>query len=172
MIVLLTHSWRHWRMSVWQPSVPQVLTGQSTWWHFCFDTPFKLQPTAPTITTTTTATTLLSIVPSGTYFSEIQIKLQMFSFKMLFAKRLPFCFILNVLHCNDEHHGVSNLWQFGCLFNSLFWLTWGQLNALPYWPSAKGIHQWPADSLHKGPVMWKGFPCQEAVMSCMLFGCE
>ena len=28
----------------------------------------------------------------------------------------------------------------------------------------KGIHQWPMDSPHKGPVMWKMFPFDDVIM--------
>ena len=30
-----------------------------------------------------------------------------------------------------------------------------------------GIHQWPVDSRHKGPVMWSTFPCLYVIMACM-----
>ena len=33
-----------------------------------------------------------------------------------------------------------------------------------YWPFVRGIHRSPADSPHKGPVMWKAFPCHAIVM--------
>ena len=26
-----------------------------------------------------------------------------------------------------------------------------------------GIHRWPVDSPHKGPVMWKAFPCDDSL---------
>ena len=29
----------------------------------------------------------------------------------------------------------------------------------------RGIHQWPVDSSHKGPVMWKMFPFNNIVMN-------
>ena len=41
----------------------------------------------------------------------------------------------------------------------------GNIIALDYWPFVKGIHWWPVDSLHKGPVMWKVFPCHDVIMT-------
>ena len=34
-----------------------------------------------------------------------------------------------------------------------------------YWPFVRGIHWWPVDSPHKGPVMWKALPCHDVFMS-------
>ena len=31
----------------------------------------------------------------------------------------------------------------------------------------KGLHQWPVDSTHKGPVMQQTFPCHDVIMSDM-----
>ena len=28
----------------------------------------------------------------------------------------------------------------------------------------RGIHRWPANSPHKGPVTWKIFPCHDVIM--------
>ena len=33
-----------------------------------------------------------------------------------------------------------------------------------YWPFVMGIHRWPVDSPHKGPVMWKVFPLCDIIM--------
>ena len=38
--------------------------------------------------------------------------------------------------------------------------------APPYWPFVRGIYWGLVDSLHKGPVMWKSFPCHDAIMAC------
>ena len=32
-----------------------------------------------------------------------------------------------------------------------------------YWPLCEGIHRWPVDSPHKGPVMRKAFPCYDVI---------
>ena len=32
------------------------------------------------------------------------------------------------------------------------------LKAPHYWPFVRGVHRWPVDSPHKGPVMWEAFP--------------
>ena len=31
----------------------------------------------------------------------------------------------------------------------------------------RGIHQWPVNSLHKGPVTWKMFPFDDVIMLCV-----
>ena len=61
---------------------------------------------------------------------------------------------------------VSNHYQLDCLLNNLFRLTTTKENIqIPhYWPFVRGIHQWPVDSPHKGPAMWKTFPCNDMIM--------
>ena len=84
---------------------------------------------------------------------------------------------------SHEGHGISNHWQLNCVFNSLFWprtmkiskllnvlamehddvLTW---KCFPYYcPFVRGIHRWPVDSPHKGPVMRKPLPCRNVIMN-------
>ena len=38
------------------------------------------------------------------------------------------------------------------------------INAPRYRPLVRGIHQWPVNSPHKGPVMWKIFPYDDVIM--------
>ena len=80
---------------------------------------------------------------------------------------------------SHDHHGISIHWQLDCLFNSCpLWYQRkhqstvnftvcstvvhsdikGNIKALDNWPFVNGIHWWPVDSPHKGPVMWKVFP--------------
>ena len=33
-----------------------------------------------------------------------------------------------------------------------------------YWPFVRRIHGSPVNSIHKGPLMWKGFPCNDDVI--------
>ena len=40
------------------------------------------------------------------------------------------------------------------------------IKARHYWPFVRGIHQWPVDSPHKGPVMLKAFPCYDVIIFC------
>ena len=39
--------------------------------------------------------------------------------------------------------------------------------ALHQWSFVKGIHRWPVDSPHMGPVMWKVFSCRYIFMMCI-----
>ena len=41
--------------------------------------------------------------------------------------------------------------------------------ATHHWPDVIGIHRWPKDFLHKGPVIQKTFPCNYAYM-CKWYG--
>ena len=36
---------------------------------------------------------------------------------------------------------------------------------LYYWPFVRGIHWWPVDSPHKGPVMQKTYPCCDRIIN-------
>ena len=52
-----------------------------------------------------------------------------------------------------------------CLFSSLFNLTLkGNIKAPYHWHFLKGIHRWPMDSPHKGPVMRKLFPFHDVII--------
>ena len=84
---------------------------------------------------------ILSIGPLGTNFSEILIRIQTFSFKIMefkmsSAKWHPFCLSLNVLNKKavlaKTHDEV---------------MTWKHF--LYYWPIVKEIHQSPMDSLYQ-----------------------
>ena len=39
-----------------------------------------------------------------------------------------------------------------------------------YWPFVRGIHRWPVDSPHKGPVTWKLFPLDDVIMTIRCMG--
>ena len=41
----------------------------------------------------------------------------------------------------------------------------GCIKAPHHWPFVKGIHWWPVDSPHKGPVMWKVFSYHDINMT-------
>ena len=59
---------------------------------------------------------------------------------------------------SHERHGISNHWQLHCLLNNLFrGKSQENIKFLCYWPLERGIHWWPVDSPHKGPVTWKMF---------------
>ena len=58
---------------------------------------------------------------------------------------------------SQEHHGVSDHWQFDCLFNTPFRLTKKTTAKLCITGSS-------VDSPHKGPVMQKVFPCHDVFL--------
>ena len=88
------------------------------------------------------------------------------------------------------HYNVVSHWLGTCIERSLPSLQWCQISiktfqlafwlfvqlfvqanikesikAPQHWPFVKGIHRWPVDSPHKGPVMWKALPCHDIIMS-------
>ena len=54
-----------------------------------------------------------------------------------------------------ELHVVSNHRSFNYLFNSLCGTTSNKHHSLHYWSFVRGIHRWPVNSPHKGPVTRK-----------------
>ena len=65
-------------------------------------------------------------------------------------------------NCHYSYHnkrdGVSNHQHLDGLLNCLFWRRSKKTsNHLRHWPLMRGIHRWPVDSPHKGPVMQKFF---------------
>ena len=57
------------------------------------------------------------------------------------------------------------IWKFECLVNNLFRLTSKKHKILHYWPIVRGIHWWPMDSPHKGPVTRETFPYHDIMMN-------
>ena len=51
-----------------------------------------------------------------------------------------------------------------CLFNIFFTNKKRNIKARHDWPFVRGIHRWPVDSPHKGPVMRKACPWHDTVM--------
>ena len=60
---------------------------------------------------------------------------------------------------SHELHVIPNCLQLDCLLNCLFNLTKKKRTACALFILCKGIHQFPVDSLHKGPVVQKLFQC-------------
>ena len=62
---------------------------------------------------------------------------------------------------------ISNHWQLDCLFNTLFAPTIKNISKVyitdPLWRESTW---WPIDSLNKGPLMWKAFPCHDIIIPC------
>ena len=66
-----------------------------------------------------------------------------------------------------ELHGVSDHRPLECLFKIVF-KHQRKFKGPHYWPFVNGIHRSPVDSIHKGPVMRKAFPCLDAIMDILL----
>ena len=65
---------------------------------------------------------------------------------------------------HNEHKGVSNHQRFDCLLNRLFTRRSKKTSKLRVTGLCEGIHQWPVNSPHKGPVTRKMFPYDDAIM--------
>ena len=67
-----------------------------------------------------------------------------------------------------QHHIVSNHWPLDCLFNSLSGPISNKYQSTLYWPFVRGIHRWPVNSPHKGPVTRKKLPFDDVIIhSCL-----
>ena len=63
-----------------------------------------------------------------------------------------------------EHHAVSNHRSFNCVFNRLCGPTSEEHQSPHYWPFVRGIHRWPVNSHHKGPLTRKTIPFVDVIM--------
>ena len=66
----------------------------------------------------------------------------------------------NIIMTSHEHHVVSNhvIWLF---VYQLIIPTSKKHQSPHYWPFVRGIHRWPLNSAHKGPVMQWELPCDD-----------
>ena len=60
--------------------------------------------------------------------------------------------------CHNEHDCISNHQPHHCLLNHLFKAQINETWKLHITGFVRGIHRWPVNSPHKGPVVWKRFP--------------
>ena len=59
---------------------------------------------------------------------------------------------------SHEHKSVLFLWPLDCLLKTLFMLTTKKHQSFASLSLLRGMHWWPVDSHHKGPVRLKAFP--------------
>ena len=84
------------------------------------------------------------IRPQATNFSEMLIKIHIFSLKKM--------------HLNMS----SEKWRPFCFDKQ-------RIQTMNYCPFAWRNHRWPVDSIHKGPTILKAFPCHDIVMGLINF---
>ena len=75
---------------------------------------------------------------------------------------------------HNDHDGVPNYQPHDCLLNRLFRHRWKKTSKLRVTGlCVRGIHRWPVNSPHKGPVTRKMFPFDDVIMAtsnwCHLF---
>ena len=68
--------------------------------------------------------------------------------------------------CNDRD-GVWDHWPHDCLVNRIFRRTSKKTPKLHV--TGRGIHRWPVNSPHKGPVTQKMFPFDDVIMHCSMW---
>ena len=66
-----------------------------------------------------------------------------------------------------EHDVVSNHQSFDSLFRSLYGPT-----SKKHWSFVSGIHRWPMNSPHKGPVARKSFHLMTSSCGIYIYGCR
>ena len=64
----------------------------------------------------------------------------------------------------NECDSVSNHRRLDCLLNRLFGHRSKKTSKSASLALVWGIHRWPVNSPHKGPVMWKMFPFDDVIM--------
>ena len=69
---------------------------------------------------------------------------------------------------HNEHGGVSNHHHHDCLLNRLFMRRSKKTPKLRVTGICEGIHRWPVNSPHKGPVTRKIFPFGDVSMTSVL----
>ena len=77
---------------------------------------------------------------------------------------LPIFFSTPLQKRHNEHDGVSNYQPHECLLNHLFRRRSKKTSKLPTLAFERGIHRWPVNSLHKGPVPQKMLPFDDVIM--------
>ena len=82
------------------------------------------------------------------------------------------CLDMSLQWLYNEHHGVPNHRHLHCLLSRLFRLASKKTSKLRVTGLFRGIHLWPVDSPHKGPVMRKMFPLDGGIMFCYIFCCK
>ena len=68
--------------------------------------------------------------------------------------------------CHNGCDRVLNHWHLDCLLNRLFRHRSKKTSKLCVKSLCEGIHQWPVDSPHKGPVTRKMFQFDDTIMHC------
>ena len=71
---------------------------------------------------------------------------------------------------HNEHDGVSNHQRFDCLLDRLFRPRSKKTSSSASLAFVRGIHRWPVNSPHKGPVTRKMFPFDDVMMANNKFG--
>ena len=86
------------------------------------------------------------------------------------ALDIPVCVLCRVCHIllgtlqwrHNECGGILNHRRLDCLLNHLFRCRSKKISKLSVTGLCEGMHQWPVDSPHKGPVMRKIFPFDDS----------
>ena len=69
--------------------------------------------------------------------------------------------------CHNELYGVLNHLRLDCLLNRLFRHRSKKTSKLRITGFVKGIHRWPVNSPHKGPVTRKMSPFDDVMKLCL-----
>ena len=85
----------------------------------------------------------------------------------MFALAGGVCFdevAISLLWSHNEHDGISNRWRLDCLHNCCSGADQRKHQSSTALGFVRGIHQWPVNSPHKGPVKRKMFQFDDEIM--------
>ena len=89
----------------------------------------------------------------------------------IYAPPVPSCLMGRGEHYNDITMGfmASQITSISTVYFSIRLIQHQRnIKAPPYWPFVRGIHRWPVNSSHKGPVTRKKLPFDDVIMKRML----
>ena len=170
------HHWQHHRLLLWQAMVPPGDDNPDSKGHVANMGPtWVLSPPGGPHVGPMNLATRESWQCNNSGFSVVQcsaiISLSLFSrhtneYRVWVVLELKVKSALCSSHCSaalEWHHtecdGISNHQPHGGLLNGLFRHRWkNTLKLCVTGLCVRGIHRWPVNSLHKGPVMQKVFP--------------
>ena len=88
----------------------------------------------------------------------------MFIFYWKNCIRKPWYLLITLQGRHNERDGLSNHRCLDCLLNRLFRRRLKKHQSSTSLAPLRGIHRWPVDSPHKGPVTRKLFPFDDVIM--------
>ena len=88
---------------------------------------------------------------------------------IIMAILVPRCTSKPLQWRHNERGGVSNYRCLDCFIQPFVQAQIKEnIKAPRHWSFVRGIDQWPVETPHKGPVMWKMFPFDDVIVYCRI----